>query len=145
MIVGVAQIAQPILMIRDRFFQMMGNNLLVQLMVYSAEMGSPCLDNVKQMCLLLGRGMLLQPVNMSHLQNKHRVNMNLHSLEGVIHMSHLVDGMPNLLLGDQSMVDLVIGMSVIVGEVVLTGNATKTDLEVVIIGGSLQNLIYCHL
>lgn len=110
---------------------MMLNNLLVQLMVYPAEMGTPCLDNVKQMLCLLGRSML-HLVNMNHLQDKHRVNMNLHCLEGVkINMSHHVGGMPNPPLGnDPSMVDLVIGMIVIVGEVVLTvkGNVMKTDL-----------------
>jgi hypothetical protein len=89
--------------------------------------------------------MPLHPVNMSHLQDKQRVNMNLEYLEGMITLIHHVDGMPNPLLdimvNDQSMVDLVIiGMNVIVGELVLTvrDNVMKTDLEGLIIGDVLQ-------
>merc|ERR1711915_166887 len=114
-----------------------------------AEMAS-LLDNVKQMCQL-GISMPLQPVNMSHLQDKQGLSMNLQYLEGVIIMNHHVDGMPNPLLGatshDQSLVDLVRRMNVIVGELVLTvkGSEMKTDLEGLIIGDVLQNLTYHHL
>ena len=108
------------------------------------HMSIASLDNVKQI-FQLGISMPLHPINMSHLQDKRRVNMNLEYLEGMITLIHHVEGMPNPLLGvmgnDQSMVDLVIiGTNVIVGELILTvrDNVMKTDLEGLIIGDVIQ-------